>query len=576
MCGQIYLWEDYSKLKHRYELLLSIIKRIIKVYQVIEFKYRNIIYLSFLTSLLLSLSEAIFLGSIYSLVSSLIGDTSLEYKNLSKLISLDETNDYIILCGILVIALLLLKISNIFFNTFLYYKINTSVSNNIFYKILFQRLDFHKNTNSANLISVINVKSQSVGEITFFLMNIMRALLILSTITTVTIYISSKEFLLVFVVFLILFLSIYFIFKKNLKILGVTIAKSNDETIKNLQEGLSSIIFILLYKSQNSITNKFKKIITNLRKSQAKVVFLSSVPYIFIQSFSFLFILYLIYFFDLNKNFINLIPLITMWFLAIQRLIPSFNEIFSALSTIKSLSKNFSDTENLINLKIQNKGNSLSNRFEFNDFIKFDQINFGYETNKLVLKNLNFIIYKGSIFGISGKTGVGKSTLINLLAGFYRPLSGDITIDDRLLKDSDIPFWQNNISYVPQKVYLYDDTLATNITFETSNEKIDFNLLDKAIAFAELKDFVKSQDLGIRYIIGENAERISGGQKQRIGIARAIYKDTDIIILDEALNSLDIKTKNLILNKLKKLKKTIIVISHEKSDFDICDKVLEI
>ena len=557
-------------------MLLSIIKRIIKVYQVIEFKYRNIIYLSFLTSLLLSLSEAIFLGSIYSLVSSLIGDTSLEYKNLSKLISLDETNDYIILCGILVIALLLLKISNIFFNTFLYYKINTSVSNNIFYKILFQRLDFHKNTNSANLISVINEKSKSVGEITFFLMNIMRALLILSTITTVTIYISSKEFLLVFVVFLILFLSIYFIFKKNLKILGVTIAKSNDETIKNLQEGLSSIIFILLYKSQNSITNKFKKIITNLRKSQAKVVFLSSVPYIFIQSFSFLFILYLIYFFDLNKNFINLIPLITMWFLAIQRLIPSFNEIFSALSTIKSLSKNFSDTENLINLKIQNKGNSLSNRFEFNDFIKFDQINFGYETNKLVLKNLNFIIYKGSIFGISGKTGVGKSTLINLLAGFYRPLSGDITIDDRLLKDSDIPFWQNNISYVPQKVYLYDDTLATNITFETSNEKIDFNLLDKAIAFAELKDFVKSQDLGIRYIIGENAERISGGQKQRIGIARAIYKDTDIIILDEALNSLDIKTKNLILNKLKKLKKTIIVISHEKSDFDICDKVLEI
>lgn len=557
-------------------MLLSIIKRIIRVYKVIEFKYQNIIYLSFLTSLLLSLSEAFFLGSIYSLVSSLIGDSRSEYGNLSKLISLDETNDYIILCGILVIVLLLLKISNIFFNTFLYYKINTSVSNNIFYKILFQRLDFHKNTNSANLISVINEKSKSVGEITFFLMNIMRALLILSTITTVTIYISSKKFLLVFVVFLILFLSIYFIFKKNLKILGVTIAKSNDETIKNLQEGLSSIIFILLYKSQNSITNKFKKIITNLRKSQAKVVFLSSVPYIFIQSFSFLFILYLIYFFDLNKNFINLIPLITMWFLAIQRLIPSFNEIFSALSTIKSLSKNFSDTENLINLKIQNKGNSLSNKLQFNNFIKFDQINFGYETNKLVLKNLNFIINKGSIFGISGRTGVGKSTLINLLAGFYRPLSGDITIDDRLLKDSDIPFWQNNISYVPQKVYLYDDTLATNITFETSNEKIDFNLLDKAIAFAELKDFVKSQDLGIRYIIGENAERISGGQKQRIGIARAIYKDTDIVILDEALNSLDIKTKNLILNKLKKLKKTIIVISHEKNDFNICDKVLEI
>ena len=129
----------------------------------------------------------------------------------------------------------------------------------------------------------------------------------------------------------------------------------NDKIVKNIQESLYSVIFILLHKSQKSIINKFHKVVSNLRKSQAKVVFTSSVPYIFVQSLGFLLIIYLIYLFDLKKNFIELIPLLAMGLVAIQRILPNFNEMFSSISTIKALEKNFTDTQELVNLEINSQ-----------------------------------------------------------------------------------------------------------------------------------------------------------------------------------------------------------------------------
>ena len=358
---------------------------------------------------------------------------------------------------------------------------------------------------------------------------------------------------------------------------GIDIANQNDRIIKNIQESLSSIIFILLYKSQKSISNKFYKIVSSLRKSQSKVVFFASVPFIFVQTLGFLLIIYLIYLFDLKENFINLIPFLTMGLLAIQRLLPNFNEIFSSISTIKALEKNFIDTQNLLDLNIDNENfDKNTSKINFVKNIRFENVNFSYENNKPVLDTFNLNIKKNTIFGISGGTGSGKSTIVNLMLGFYRPHSGNIFIDDKILKDSDVLKWQENLSYVPQKVYLLDDTLLSNITFEDKEEKVNFDLFNDAIKIAELQEFISLQKEGINHIIGEDAEKISGGQKQRIGIARAIYKNTNTLVLDESLNSLDNITKEKILGKLKSIKKTIIMISHEKSDLKICDEIFEI
>ena len=163
-----------------------------------------------------------------------------------------------------------------------------------------------------------------------------------------------------------------------------------------------------------------------------------------------------------------------------------------------------------------------------------------------------------------------------MILGFYRPNKGNILIDDKELKNEDILKWQENLSYVPQKVYLIDDTILSNITLEDNDKNVDFELLNSSIEFAELKDFIDMQKKGINHIIGEDAGKISGGQKQRIGIARAIYKNSNTLVLDESLNSLDNVTKEKILSKLKSTNKTIIMISHQKSDLKICDEVFEI
>ena len=559
-------------------MILSTLKKLNKIYKDTEFSYKYIFLLSFVTSLTLSIFEGFFLGVIFNLTSNLLGKT---YQTINffenSIFDFQNLNEILILCAAIIIFITLLKILNIFFNTYLYFKINTVVSKKIFKKILFQSIDFHKNINSSKIISTLNEKSKSVGEITFFLLSILRCTCILLMITISTIYISSKEFVLITLIFFLLYFSIYLIFKKKMNNYGIDIANQNDKIIKNIQESLSSIIFILLYKSQESISNKFYKIVSSLRKSQAKVVFLSSVPFIFVQTFGFLLIIYLIYLFDVKDNFLTLIPFLAMGLVAIQRLLPNFNEIFSSISTIKALEQNFIDTQNLVDLKINEVNfDKKINKVNFSKNIRFENVNFSYEKNKLVLNDINLQIRKNSIFGIMGSTGSGKSTIVNLLLGFNRPNKGNIYIDDKILSDGEILNWQENLSYVPQRVYLFDDTIITNITLEENTDKVNFELLNEAVKFAELEKFISLQKDGIHHIIGEDADKISGGQKQRIGIARAIYKNTNTLILDESLNSLDNNTKERILSKFKSINKTIVLISHQKNDLKICDEVFEI
>lgn len=559
-------------------MILSTLKKLNKIYKDTGFSHKYIFLLSFVTSLTLSVFEGFFLGVVFNLTSNLLGKS---YQTINffenSIFDFQNLNEILILCAAIIIFITLLKILNIFFNTYLYFKINTVVSKKIFKKILFQSIDFHKNINSSKIISTLNEKSKSVGEITFFLLSILRCTCILLMITISTIYISSKEFVLITLIFFLLYFSIYLIFKKKMNNYGIDIANQNDKIIKNIQESLSSIIFILLYKSQKSISNKFYKIVSSLRKSQAKVVFLASVPFIFVQTFGFLLIIYLIYLFDVKDNFLTLIPFLAMGLVAIQRLLPNFNEIFSSISTIKALEQNFIDTQNLVDLKINEVNfDKKINKVNFSKNIRFENVNFSYEKNKLVLNDINLQIRKNSIFGIMGSTGSGKSTIVNLLLGFNRPNKGNIYIDDKILSDGEILNWQENLSYVPQRVYLLDDTILTNITLEENTDKVNFELLNEAVKFAELEKFISLQKDGIHHIIGEDADKISGGQKQRIGIARAIYKNTNTLILDESLNSLDNNTKERILSKFKSINKTIVLISHQKNDLKICDEVFEI
>ena len=188
-------------------------------------------------------------------------------------------------------------------------------------------------------------------------------------------------------------------------------------------------------------------------------------------------------------------------------------------------------------------------------------------SKKNIFENISFVIKKNHIVGISGSTGCGKSTLLDCVIGLLSPTSGSIKIDNIGLNKRNIKNWQKNISHVPQFIYLADLSIQENITFGLENSKIDRKKLIESCKIAEIYEFIKSKKGGFNYIVGEKGGRLSGGQKQRIGIARALYLDKELLILDESTNALDDKTEEKILNNLKKFKKgtTIIHITHKKN-----------
>ena len=238
--------------------------------------------------------------------------------------------------------------------------------------------------------------------------------------------------------------------------------------------------------------------------------------------------------------------------------------------------------------KSESDRNSDSSKLNFNNEIKLDNVSFQYPKNDFfILKNINLKIKKNSITGIFGKSGNGKTTLVNIITGLLSPSSGFIYCDSVNISQK-TSSWQKLLTYVPQNVYLYDDTIENNIKFNIV-EKKKFGksnvsemeqdvVLKNAIDLAGLTAFIDSLENGLQSTTGELSAKISGGQKQRIGIARAIYKNSEILILDEATNSLDNKAEEEILNKLYNLKNklTIIIVSHNKDNFRICDQIFEL
>tara|TARA_B100000989_G_scaffold298400_1_gene287522 strand:- start:15489 stop:17189 length:1701 start_codon:yes stop_codon:yes gene_type:complete len=557
-------------------LIIDYIKSLKLIYNTCKFKRVWLLYFSIVLALLLSIFEAFFIGLVYSIFSSF-----LEEGNKLSLLPLNsyfsdkaEFQNFLLLSSIgVVFFVAIIKVINLKLNAYLYSHINTIVSSHIFSKTLYSSLNFHQKENSSSLIATIVQKSKSVGEITFFLLGIVKSSIMLISITSVAIFLSSKSFLIYFFLILLIFLILYKIIKSKLKSLGRIVASENVKIIQSLQESYSNIVIIIVHNMEKFFYEKLKKSIFNFRKSEGNIVFISGVPYILINFFLIGSILILVYF--LKDTSFSYLPILATWLLALQKLFPSFNEIFTNLGTLKSLRQNFKDTENLLLNNFHEKRLTHSDeKIEFNNKIQFKNVDFKYENSKdLILKDVNLIIKKNSITGIVGQTGAGKSSLINLIVGFFSPSSGSVMSDMTEINNKNVFDWQKKISIVPQSVMLLDDSIENNIVF---NNLKDENKLDICIKAACLQGLVNEFNQKKNNLIGENGKRISGGQRQRIGIARALYRDANILILDESFNSLDDKTKIIIMDNLKKLKKTIIIVTHLKEDLMICDTVLSI
>ena len=276
----------------------------------------------------------------------------------------------------------------------------------------------------------------------------------------------------------------------------------------------------------------------------------------------------------------NLVIMLGIFAIAGVRLLPSLRTIMASWSSIRYNRYTIDTLREANDLEAQSAISATNDRFNFEHSIEIRQLGFRFEDSETpLIDNLSLTINKGERIGIKGASGVGKTTLFNIILGLYRPTSGAIYIDGEELSKSNIRKWQNSIGYVSQSVFIADSTLLENIALGCDSQTVDLERIDQVIELADLAEFVSSLPDGIYSRIGEQGSKISGGQRQRIGIARALYKNSDILFFDEATSSLDNKTEENINNAIHNLSKknaslTIVIIAHRESSLEYCDRII--
>ncbi len=284
-----------------------------------------------------------------------------------------------------------------------------------------------------------------------------------------------------------------------------------------------------------------------------------------------------------NTNITSVLPLLSLYAFVGLRLIPVIQQIYSLLSRLESTAPVLESI--CSDLSFENQLNDSSSevnsmrKIELNDMIRLEQICFKYpESNHCILDSINFDIIAGNTIAIIGSTGAGKTTLIDVILGLHIPTEGRFFVDDVEINSQNIKQWQNIVGYVPQHVFLNDDTFINNIAFGIREDEIDIRMVKVAAQMACIEDVILKSSKGYHHIIGEKGVRLSGGERQRIGIARAFYRNPSVLVLDEATNALDYETEDLILENIRnnEIMNTVILITHRQNTLKNCDKIYSI
>lgn len=536
-----------------------------------------------------SMAEVISIGSIIPFLTVILNPDSLYeielLRNLLKYLNINSAQELIIPFTFLfaVAALIsgLIRIFLLWYQIRIGHLIGADLSLKIYKVALYQPYKTHISVNSSQSISTITEKSNAIVRqvILPFLFLISSTLIFLSIFTALFIF-NSKVAIFLFLFFGIIYFIIYTFTKNKLvnnsKILSSLLSKR----IKILQEGFNGIRDVILNGSQIAYTNTFKKVDLPLRRAQAINSFISSSPRFVIEALGMILISIMIYFiFMRDNNFNNMIPILGAFALGAQRMLPLIQQIYSNITAIKGTESILNDSLKILNQKFPDFYFNNQEILPFKNEIKFQDVSFGYEnSNSLVFKKINFQIIKGSKIGIIGTTGSGKSTFVDLLMGLLSPNEGSISIDGHIINEKNVNSWMQNISHVPQFIFLSDSSLLSNIAFGQSEEDIDIERVKIVSKLANISHAIDELPNGYQTVVGEKGIQLSGGQLQRIAIARSLYNNRRILILDEATSSLDEETEASIMKTIYGLDNniTVIIISHRKSSLEGCDFIYEL
>ena len=452
----------------------------------------------------------------------------------------------------------------------------------------YQELPYVEYTSKNNSYYIESITSL-VANFTSNISAILNSISDFVIMTFIWVYLLFMNFKITLIITFILITSIFIydlIFRVRLRTYGQSRSEGSKKMIQSLMElinGFKEIkIFNLDIFFQKKILKGANTIADNLIKSGA----ISSAPRYFFESLIVTcFVTYSIFFNYFNfSSTENFIAQMSVFGFAALKIIPAANQFTSNFVTLRfgrfATSRLYQDmtSEDMHKLEKQFSNKEIiSKNFDFKK-LEIKNLTFKYPSRqKNVINNISLKIEKGQLIGIKGRSGVGKTTLVDLIIGFLKPNSGEILINEEPLENSK-NLWRSKIAYIPQQTLLIDDTIKKNIALGKNEEDINDSKLKESLEKSNLSIFVNSLQKGIETIIGEKGVQLSGGQKQRIALARAFYYDREVFILDEVTNSLDKTTEIEILSQIELLKKdkTIIIISHDINNLKICDEVFEL
>ena len=480
----------------------------------------------------------------------------------------------------IIVFFLLIIISTVSRVVLLYITMNLSktitsdLSSNLFNSYIFKNYEEISSYKSNRIIANTTEKLEIFSNILFHFFTFFSSIF-LSIAIIFSLIIFSNFYLILLLVFFVSFFYLILIFFTNSKLSkysNYTNFLSNNRA-KNLQDVLNNYKSIILENSMIVYAKRFYDLDYNFRKTQAKVSLIGFLPRFFIEAFSIILITGTTFFFLSKNSFENssdIILSVGIIVFGAQKLLPIFQSVYLAFSSLKGnmgMISEIVDSISLNDLKNQTFDKSFTKDFSS---MELKNINFTYKnTDQPILTNVNLTINKGDKIGIIGQSGSGKSTLVDIIMGLLKPTAGKIILNNSNINfDKDKFKIRNNFSHVPQNYFILNETIKENILFSVSKEiAANENNLMKAISCSELNEFINNFESGVNTIIGDKGANISGGQRQRIALARAFYKEKNILVLDEATSSLDENTENKIIKNLNDLypNLTLLFITHKKN-----------
>jgi len=397
------------------------------------------------------------------------------------------------------------------------------------------------------------------------------ALIILS-VTAILIY-KAKIFLLLLVILLPPVIAVFYLVKRKLNSAKIYMKLSSDKSLQYLQEALSGFVESNIYTKNDFFLQRYAAYQKKFNIYHSDLLVTQGIPSRMIEIFALFGLFILIAFSKWSGGADTMIITIGAFMAAAYKIIPGIVKILNLNGQVQTYSHTISDLiQNNKTITAQHKkGETTTVRS-----IQFKNVSFRYK-DELLFDNLNLNIKQGDFLGIAGLSGKGKTTILNLLLGFLTPDSGEIIVNDKPANNISLQQYWPAISYVKQQTFLIHDTIAQNITL--SNEPGDEEKLDEVIRASGLADLIDTFPEGVNKVIMENGKNISGGQRQRIVIARALYKNADLVILDEPFNELDEKSEHCLVNHFKYLSgtgKLVILITHDKKSLSFCNKILSL